>query len=135
MIQPAHRSINPKTKKYVFMYMSAAVMLFAVYSVVRISRVYVENQSIVDSKTEVIEQLKEEKNETELFIEFQKNSGYIEMEIRKRFNYRSQGEIVLTKPNLLQVAQTDRAFVEQNPDPEPKKSNFEQWMDLLLGRD
>jgi hypothetical protein len=116
------------------MYLSALIMIFAVYSVINISGTYTENQKIVSRRQQVNESLTTQKEKLEIYIEFQKTQEYLEIETRKRFNYKKQGEYVLSRPNLLDRAKTERELIQENKEEPPDKSNFEQWMDYLMGR-
>lgn len=104
----------------------AAAFYLSVLLIQVVRRNYDLNKQVVALNTQ-IQSLQDEKDELNYKLQYYQTDSYKEKEARAKLGLQAPGEGVIILPRQ-NTTQTTTAK------PAAKKSNWQQWMDFLLGR-
>lgn len=98
------------------------------YLVQTVMRNYELQKQIAQLRTQISD-LKVEQDQLKYRIAYYQTDAYKEKEARAKLNLQAPGESVIILPRTDQPEQN-----QTQSQPKPRKSNWQQWTDFLLGR-
>lgn len=123
------RGIDRKNLVFtIFVVCAIGYIIFLLYQAVYFN--YSTNQKIKDLKAEQ-EDLLKDKSRLETLIAYYKTDAFAELEARKKLGLKKPGEIVV-RVDIPSNANTDTKPI--NSVAGSKVSNFQSWIDYIIGR-
>ena len=106
----------------------AVALYIGFYLVQTVMRNYELQKQIAQLRTQISD-LKVEQDQLKYRIAYYQTDAYKEKEARAKLNLQAPGESVIILPRTDQPEQNQTQSL-----PKPRKSNWQQWTDFLLGR-